>query len=98
MGKSIQLDLDGNDMTCMKEFDALKYPCRECDREDCDEREEPIMKHKYYISCSIETGFIGLYYCLDYSLDTIEGIQKISERIDKEGYGNAVILFFKELN
>ncbi len=56
------------------------------------------MKHKYYISCSIETGFIGLYYCLDYSLDTIEGIQKVSERIDKEGYGNAVILFFKELN
>lgn len=55
------------------------------------------MKHKYYISCSIETGFIGLYYCLDYSLDTIEGIQKISERIEK-GYGNAVILFFKELN
>lgn len=40
MSKSIQLDLDGKDITCMKEFDALKYPCRECDREDCDEREE----------------------------------------------------------
>ena len=24
----------------MKEFDALKYPCQECDREDCEEREE----------------------------------------------------------
>lgn len=40
MGRSIQLDSDGNDITCMKNFDALKYPCRECDREDCDEREE----------------------------------------------------------
>lgn len=40
MSRSIQLDSDGNDITCMKEFDTLKYPCRECDREDCDEREE----------------------------------------------------------
>lgn len=39
MSRSIQLDSDGNDITCMKEFDTLKYPCRECDREDCDERE-----------------------------------------------------------
>ncbi len=37
---SIQLDSDGNDITCMNEFDALKYPCRECDRENCEEREE----------------------------------------------------------
>lgn len=40
MGRLIQLDSDGNDITCMKEFDALKYPCRECDREGCDEREK----------------------------------------------------------
>lgn len=40
MSRSIQLDSDGNDITCMKEFDTLKYPCRECDREGCDEREE----------------------------------------------------------
>lgn len=40
MSRSIQLDSDGNDITCMKEFDALKYPCRECDKEDCNEREE----------------------------------------------------------
>ena len=54
------------------------------------------MKHKYYISCSIPSGFIGLYYCLDYTLDTIDGIQKMSEQLKKEGY-DAVILFFKEL-
>lgn len=23
----------------MKEFDALKYPCEECDRKDCEERD-----------------------------------------------------------
>lgn len=40
MGRSIQLDSDGNDITCMKEFDALKYPCDECIKEDCEEREE----------------------------------------------------------
>lgn len=40
MSRSIQLDSNGNDITCMKEFNALKYSCRECDREDCDERAE----------------------------------------------------------
>ena len=40
MDRSIRLDSDGNDITCMKEFDALKYPCRECIKEDCEEREE----------------------------------------------------------
>lgn len=46
MSGSIQLDSDGNDITCMKEFDALKYPCREFDRENCDVREE--YKKKMY--------------------------------------------------
>ena len=40
MSRSIQLDSDGNDITCMKEFDALKYPCDSCDKEDCEERED----------------------------------------------------------
>lgn len=39
MSRLIQINSDGNDITCMKEFDALKYPCRECDREECNERE-----------------------------------------------------------
>lgn len=38
MSVSIQLDSDVNDITCMKEFDALKYPCRECNGQNCDER------------------------------------------------------------
>ena len=40
MSKTIMYDSQGRDITCMKEFDALKYPCRECDRTDCEERED----------------------------------------------------------
>lgn len=40
MGRSILLDSYGCDITCMKEFDALRYPCDGCTREDCEEREE----------------------------------------------------------
>lgn len=34
MSRSIQLDSGGNEITCMKEFYALNYPCRECDKEN----------------------------------------------------------------
>lgn len=40
MSITITYDSQGRDITCMKEFDTLKYPCRECNREDCEEREE----------------------------------------------------------
>lgn len=40
MGRTITYDSQGNDITCMKEFDALKYLCKECDRTDCEERED----------------------------------------------------------
>lgn len=40
MSRTITYDSQGNDITCMKEFDALKYPCKECDRTDCEERED----------------------------------------------------------
>ena len=40
MSKIIMYDLQGKDITCMKIFDALKYPCSECDIEDCEERDE----------------------------------------------------------
>lgn len=39
MSRTITYDSQGRDITCMKEFDALKYPCLECDIEDCVERE-----------------------------------------------------------
>lgn len=60
-------------------------------------KEKNIVKHKYYISVVIQGGFVGLYYSLDYTLDTIEGIQKVLEEINNDGYENAVVLFFKEL-
>lgn len=39
MDRTITLDCDGNDITCMKVFDALAYPCSACDIEDCPDRE-----------------------------------------------------------
>lgn len=42
----ITYDLRNRDITCMKEFDALKYPCRECDRPDCEEMEHYEIEEK----------------------------------------------------
>lgn len=39
MNRTITYDSQGKDTTCIKRFDALKHPCQECDREDCEERE-----------------------------------------------------------
>ena len=40
MSRTITYDLQGRDITYMKEYGALKYPCQECDREICEERED----------------------------------------------------------
>lgn len=40
MSKLVTYDSQGNDITCMKEFDALLYPCNECNVVDCEEREQ----------------------------------------------------------
>ena len=40
MSITITYDSQGRDITCMKEYDALKYPCQEYDRTDCEERED----------------------------------------------------------
>ena len=40
VSRTITYDSQCRDITCMKEFDALKYPCQECDREVCEERED----------------------------------------------------------
>ena len=40
MSRTITYDSQGRDVTCMKEYDALRYHCQECDREDCEERED----------------------------------------------------------
>ena len=39
MSRTITLDNDGNDITCMKVFDALSHPCNACDNKDCPNRE-----------------------------------------------------------
>ena len=39
MSRILSFDSDGNDITCMKEFDALEHPCSACNNEDCPDRE-----------------------------------------------------------
>lgn len=39
MGRKITYDSQGNDITCMKEFDGLMNPCKVCDMDDCKDRE-----------------------------------------------------------
>lgn len=39
MSAILTFDSYGNDITCMKEYDAFKYPCKECDNYDCEDRE-----------------------------------------------------------
>ena len=39
MDRIITFDCEGNDITCMKVFDALMYPCNVCNIEDCPDRE-----------------------------------------------------------
>lgn len=39
MSRTITYDSQGNNITCMKEFDALLYPCKVCDRTDCEEKQ-----------------------------------------------------------
>ena len=58
MSRTITLDCDGNDITCMKVFDALKYPCSACDNKDCPDRET-------YEDIKEDFGFE--YYTEDYT-------------------------------
>ena len=46
MGRIIMYDSQGRDITCMKEYGALKYPCRECDRTDCGGKEKTIVERR----------------------------------------------------
>lgn len=58
MGKRLAFDSEGKDITCMKEFDALAYPCKECNRTDCEEREYDTPFQGAYI---YESHMGGLY-------------------------------------
>ena len=39
MDRTMRFDCNGNDITCMKVFDALAYPCDTCNIKDCPDRE-----------------------------------------------------------
>lgn len=56
----------------------------------------------YFTIMHNKSGFEKLYtgvcYKLDYKLDSIENMIKLDKRLENDGYKNAVILFYKQLN
>ena len=52
---------------------------------------------KYYVSAITDKGFVGYVYTLDYELNTKDNIERLCNDLSKQK-GNAVIIFFKQLN
>ena len=79
MSRIITYDSQGNDITCMKEFDALKYPCKECDRTDCEERE------KYNVE-EIKLNSHGVNAKIKYHILSDEKMKEIGFTECRKGY------------
>lgn len=45
-----------------------------------------------------ERSYTGVVYRLNYKLDSAESMTKFMKGLKDEGYKNALILFFKQLN
>lgn len=58
MSRTIIYDSKGNDITCMKTFNALKYPCRECANKNCEEREDENMNKSIELFDKIRDYFM----------------------------------------
>lgn len=46
----------------------------------------------------LERSYTGACYKLNYKLDSSENMIKFMKGLEEEGYKNAVILFYKQLN
>ena len=44
MSRIVTFDTQGNDITCMKNFDILKDPCTECDVKNCEKNKQNKLK------------------------------------------------------
>ena len=56
MDRTIRYDINGNDITCMKVFDALENPCDACNIEDCPGshgKVDKVWKFKCRLQCRI---------------------------------------------
>lgn len=58
MNRTLTYDSDGNDITCIKEYTALKYPCRECGRADCVNNENYISRTMNLSDIIIKKAFM----------------------------------------
>lgn len=47
MDRIMTFDAEGNDITCMKTFDVLLYPCDACSNVDCPDRETYVNKKPF---------------------------------------------------
>ena len=56
------------------------------------------MVYEYFISITTDTKSFGLCYKINYKLDSLDNMVKITEKMREEGYENPVIVFFKLLN
>lgn len=59
--------------------------------------------YEYYFAImhnisDFERSYTGAVYELNYKLDSAENMAKFMKGLKDEGYKNAVILFFKQLN
>lgn len=54
--------------------------------------------YEYFVTVKTDTNFLGVCYKLNYKLDSIENMIKLTEKMKEEGYKNPVIIFFSQLN
>lgn len=59
--------------------------------------------YEYYVTImhnvsDFKSSYTGTVYKLNYKLDSTENIIKFMKTLENEGYKNALILFFKQLN
>lgn len=54
--------------------------------------------YEYFVTIKEDIRILGVCYKLDYKLDSISNMIKLTEKMKEEGYENPVILFFKQLN
>lgn len=54
--------------------------------------------YQYYISAATNVGYVAFVYSLDFKMDSIENIKKVSDMLGESVKTNPVILFFAQIN
>lgn len=54
--------------------------------------------YTYYVVAITDKAYVSFIYTLDFKMDSIERIQKVTALIKKNGYSNVCITFFSQLD